>query len=243
MSVPASNRPHAEPRLKVKADRSKAANAHLRSCAACRKKSSPTELTRWVLGDDGGVLPDLGRGAFGRGAWLHADRGCLKKGPAGLSRGFKAPVRTTSAELALLLASAAERRADALIGAARRARQLAAGKTAVAKELGAGRCRLVVVATDARTAARATEVQQAVAAGKAVGWGTRLTLGSLSGRGEAGVLGVLDDGLANALKTTIAMAHSARSAAAELASAPSAAGGGKSTPRVPVRTKSSTEVG
>ena len=181
----------------------------LRSCVACKGKSAPSELTRWVFAGNGAVFPDLGQGAFGRGAWLHPRAACLGKAPQGFSRSFKARIGASPAELAELLSSAAERRVTALLGAARRSHKLLAGKTAVEKALGEGRCPLIVVACDARAAIRSAQIQQAISSGRAVAWGNKSVLGGLAGRMEAGVLAVLDDGLANALKATIALAQPA----------------------------------
>jgi ribosomal protein L7Ae-like RNA K-turn-binding protein len=170
---------------------------------------------------------------------LHPSAACLKKASNGFSRTFKAPVHQSVTELAELLSSAAERRILSLLGIARRSQKLASGTSAVDAELSAGRCHLVVVATDARSAARATQVQQAVAQGKALAWGTKAVLGGLAGRTEAGVVAVMDDGLANALKATIAMAQSARAAGTEAAPGPA-------RDRVlqwKAETESSTEVG
>ena len=197
----------------MKQDRPKVAKARLRSCVACRTKSAPGELTRWVLAGEGSVLPDLAQGDFGRGAWLHPVPGCLKKAAGGFSRSFKTPINSSLIELAELLGAAADRRVLALLSSAHRSRKLAVGRTAVEKEIEANRCRLLVVATDAKSAAKATEVQKVVAAGGAVGWGTKDILGGLVGRTEAGLLAVTDDGLAGAVKATIAMAHSAKLAA------------------------------
>lgn len=44
----------------------------LRSCINCRKRESPTALLR-VVCVDGRVLPDPGRSAPGRGAWVHRE--------------------------------------------------------------------------------------------------------------------------------------------------------------------------
>jgi uncharacterized protein len=222
LSATSATRPHTEPRPGQA--RPKVAKARLRSCVACRQKSAPGDLTRWVLAGEGSVLPDLGQGDFGRGAWLHPVPGCLKKAPGGFARSFKTPINSSPTELAELLGAAADRRILALLASAHRSRKLAVGRTAVENEIGADRCRLLVVATDAKSAAKATAVQQVVAAGGAVGWGTKDVLGGLVGRNEAGLLAVTDDGLACAVKTTIAMAHSARSAA--IGGARSAAIGG-----------------
>ncbi len=199
--------PRGERRAGVKKGRMNAAKVRLRSCVACRGKAAPVELTRWVFAGDGAVFPDLAQGAFGRGAWLHPRPACLRKASAGFSRSFKERIAVSPAELATLLSSAAERRVAALLGAARRSHKLLAGKTAVDKALEEARCSLVVVACDARAAVRSSQIQQAIGSGRAVAWGSKQVLGGLTGRMEAGVLAVLDDGLANALKATIALAQ------------------------------------
>jgi ribosomal protein L7Ae-like RNA K-turn-binding protein len=168
---------------------------------------------------------------------------CLKQARAGFSKAFKAPISSSPAELAVLLGSAAERRAAALLSAAQRSRKLVVGKTAVEKELSSGACRLLVIATDAKSAAGSREVAQVIASGGAVSWGTKTGLGGLVGRMEAGVLAVMDDGLANALKKTIAMAQSA-----SLASSGTGSGAGQGLHRVieqeaRVEKECSTEVG
>lgn len=242
MTRVSASRPHAEPTPGVTLDRPpRGAKVRLRSCVACRQKADPAELTRWVFTGSGGVLPDLGQGEFGRGAWLHPVPDCLKKAPGGFARSFKAPINSSPAELAALLGSAADRRVVALLAAAHRSRKLAVGRTAVEKEIEADRCRLLVVATDAKSAARATEVQKTVAAGGAVGWGTKTLLGGLAGRTEAGLLAVTDDGLASAVKATIAMAHSARVAQSGVSSG--AAGSRQRESQRRDQKKSSTEVG
>src|SRR6478735_5958245 len=72
-----------------------AKGAAARSCAACRGESDPGTMIRWVRSPSGEVAPDLGRSAFGRGAWLHADPRCLGKLTAALSRSIRAPVTTS----------------------------------------------------------------------------------------------------------------------------------------------------
>jgi hypothetical protein len=214
LSQPSASRPPpAEPKARAKHDRSKTAAAQLRSCVGCRQKVAPAELTRWVFAGGASVLPDLARRSFGRGAWLHPQPGCFKKAGAGFSRAFKTPIKISGAELASLLDSAAERRVASLLVVARRCRRLAIGKTAVEKELARERCALLIVAVDARTAASSYEVQAAIAKGRAVGWGSKAVLGGLTGRTEVGVLAVLDDGLASAVKETIGVAQAANRAA------------------------------
>lgn len=238
----AGARPHTEAEPGADPTRpKKASKVRLRSCVACREKAAPEELTRWVFADAGKVVPDLGQGEFGRGAWLHPSPACLNKAPGGFARSFKATINSSPAELAELLGSAAERRVVALLAAAHRSRKLAVGRTAVEQEIEADRCRLLLVATDAQSAARATQVQKVVAQGGAVGWGTKTLLGGLTGRTEAGLLAVTDDGLASAVKATIAMAHSAKLAANGAGSKVAPSRHRESERKV--QKKSSTEVG
>jgi ribosomal protein L7Ae-like RNA K-turn-binding protein len=94
-----------------------------------------------------------------------------------------------------------------LIHSARRQKALAVGKTRVEKLVSEREPPLVVVARDARAALDSTAIQRVIVAGHAVAWADRRRLGALVGREEAAVVAVLDDGLANALKATIAMAN------------------------------------
>lgn len=189
------------------------------------------------------MLPDLAGRSFGRGAWLHPVPGCMKKARAGFARTFKAPVETELPELSELLYSAAERRVLALLSAARRSKNLVVGRTAVDKSLAAAPAPLVMVATDAQSAARSTAVERAVAAGRAVAWGSKQLLGGLAGRSEVGVLLVTDDGLANALKATIAMAQTANSARARVRPPADKVDRRLTDQQARAREESSTEVG
>lgn len=179
-----------------------------RTCTGCRKAGSKQELVRVVLAPDGRVVADLGASAFGRGAWVHPVADCIERAaPRGLAKSFRQEVKTTPAELARALAEAADRRVLGLLGSARAAKRLAAGSTAVAEEIAAGQVELVVVATDARAAASSDAVQGMVKKGLAAAWGTKDSLGAAVARGETGVVGVLDRGIAHALKSAIALSH------------------------------------
>ncbi|MEB2313403.1 MAG: DUF448 domain-containing protein [Polyangiaceae bacterium] len=181
-----------------------------RTCAGCRARGGAGALVRVVLDAEGGVVVDLAGGAFGRGAWLHPTPACLRKAAAGgLSRSLRATVRTSPGELAGRLGVAASRRAAGLLTAARRSGSLAAGAAAVRDALAAGRGRLVVVATDARAAASTSGVEAAVSRGEAFGWGTKASLGALTGREEVGVLAVLDARIATALASALAIVQMA----------------------------------
>jgi predicted RNA-binding protein YlxR (DUF448 family)/ribosomal protein L30E len=179
-----------------------------RSCVGCRETTAPDELIRVVLGPDGQVVPDLGRRAHGRGAWVHPRPACLvQAAKRGLPRSFRAPVKTTPEELWTMIRVAADRRVESLVSAAWRARKLELGSDAVKDALAAGRARLVLVATDARAAADTPGVERALAAGHVRAWGTKAILGRATGRAELGVAAVLDEGLAEALSSTLQMAQ------------------------------------
>jgi predicted RNA-binding protein YlxR (DUF448 family) len=175
---------------------------------------SPGELVRVVLGPDGDVVPDLGGGAFGRGAWLHPRKDCVVKAvPRGLSHALKAQVRTDAQTLVERIRAAAERRVAALLHAARRAGKAALGTTAVADA--AGSLELCVVAADARAAAETPPVLAAIARGRAVVFGTKAALGALFGRDELGVVAILDAGLGQAILAAVRLSE------LELSSGPS----------------------
>jgi predicted RNA-binding protein YlxR (DUF448 family) len=153
-----------------------------------------------VLDPVGRLLPDLAGRAPGRGAWLHPRSDCLARAvPRGFARSFRASITTSAEELAGAIRDLACRRVEALLNAAWRARRLEVGTTPVQEALVAGRAVCVLVATDARAAAETSFVQQAVASGKALGWGTKDLLGRATGRGEVAVVAVTDAGFAQAL--------------------------------------------
>jgi ribosomal protein L7Ae-like RNA K-turn-binding protein len=72
-----------------------------------------------------------------------------------------------------------DRRIEGLLAAALRSKQLARGANAVVGACQRGEAELVLVATDAAAAADLGEVRRAVAAGRAVAWGTKERLGRL----------------------------------------------------------------
>jgi predicted RNA-binding protein YlxR (DUF448 family) len=50
----------------------------VRTCVACRQTSGKRELIRLHRTSDGTVAVDTTQKAPGRGAYLHADRGCIE---------------------------------------------------------------------------------------------------------------------------------------------------------------------
>ncbi len=181
---------------------------HERTCVGCRVATDPEDVVRLVLAPDGSVVPDLGRRAQGRGAWVHPRPDCLRDAARrGLARSFGAPVVTSPELLVALLRGAAERRVTALLSSAWRARRTELGADAVAAALAAGTAELVVVAADARAAAETPGLDAAIAAGLVRVWGTKAEIGRAVGRAEVGVLAVQDAGLGRALSTALQMAQ------------------------------------
>lgn len=192
--------------MTTKIKRRKDSGGPRRTCASCRKEAPKEELIRWVRGEDGKIFPDLAGRSFGRGAWTHGTPGCLSQLFRGLSRSFKAPVGGDLSEALSLLRQAAEHRVTLLLGALRRQRLGVYGTDAVSEAFWADRVFLLLVARDARASAEAPAVREAVVAGIAQVWGTKELFGRLFDRGEIGVIGVTDRGLAKSLFGAIAMA-------------------------------------
>src|SRR5258706_14587201 len=104
----------------------------LRTCVGCRTSGSPQDMLRLVVGPDGEVVPDLGGGAFGRGAWVHPRVSCVTDAVrSGLSRGLKTKITANLPQVLELLRAAATRRTLSLLQAAQRAHLAALATTAV----------------------------------------------------------------------------------------------------------------
>jgi predicted RNA-binding protein YlxR (DUF448 family) len=141
-------------------------------------------LVRLVVGPDGDVTVDAGDRRFGRGAHVHPTPSCLEKGARGLARSARRQVTVEgegprAAALAKLVEEAYQRRVEGLLVAARRARKIAVGSDATVGSLRMGRCKLVVIASDAAAAAKIGEVRFEIQAGRAVAFGDKLALGAL----------------------------------------------------------------
>lgn len=169
-------------------------------------------MIRWVRAETGDVVPDLAGGSFGRGAWTHPHPACLKKLQHALARSFKAAVITTTAEALRLLCLGAEHRAGQLLGLSRRRGLIVYGSDACAEAWSRGEIYLLLVATDALSAAKLPFVSQMIAAGQAQGWSTKEAFGRLLGRSEVALVALRDRGLARDLFGAIAMALLVRDA-------------------------------
>jgi ribosomal protein L7Ae-like RNA K-turn-binding protein len=166
-----------------------------------------------VATPEGEVLFDLSGGAFGRGAWSHPTEACLRRAAKVMRQGSekggpslaKASETDGLSQLLEKLDEAANRRAKGLVTAAFRAGYLALGSDASKEEFLASRARLVIIATDARAAKKELWIETAVSTGLVVGWSSKAELGALVGRDELAILVITDEGLANSLKSVLAL--------------------------------------
>lgn len=207
-----------------------------RTCIGCGEHAPPGEMVRLVLGPSGEVAVDAAGGGFGRGAHVHARGACLAHAAGrGLARATKGQARAVSLAIkeggevmssepaplsaeALVQAveAAMERRIAGLLAAAVRARKARVGSDAVTGVWREGDAELVVVATDAAAAADLSAVREAISAGAAVAWGTKLTLAAAVQRQPTqegvAVVAITDAGIAGAVRDAVHKAMGARDA-------------------------------
>jgi predicted RNA-binding protein YlxR (DUF448 family) len=169
-----------------------------RTCAGCAREDDADVMVRLVRGPAGEIAVDVGGG--GRGSHVHARTECIVKAcKGGLARSFKAPVKADAADLAEQITTGADRRIRGLILSANRLKRIALGADAACEALMRGAV-LVVVATDAGAIARKHMIVEAIAAGNAIAWGDKASLGSLVGAQEVAALAVIDTRIASALR-------------------------------------------
>lgn len=132
---------------------------------------------------------------------------------------FKCNVIGDPKALGDAIVRAADRRIEGLLAGARRAAQLAVGSDVVAAAWNENRAELVVVARDAAAAAKLPQVERAIASGKAIAFGDKQRLGSLTARsvgqsenGEVAVIAILHPGVAAAVAQTYRMSGTFRGA-------------------------------
>jgi uncharacterized protein len=176
-----------------------------RSCAACRRTSSPDALLRLVRTPDGRIAVDWRRKLGGRGAHVCPTRGCIAaaiKGRA-LDRAFHAEVEYPDVdELIAAARDGLSRRLGALLGSALGARRLAVGSDAVDGALARGQVACILVAGDAANR------EDLVRRGAELGVPTRAmsdkeSLGEILGRRPTAVMALGDRGLASAVLETL----------------------------------------
>jgi len=197
----------------------------VRTCAGCGATeavaAARSEMLRLVVAENE-VVFDLAGGAFGRGAYVHAQAECLSRAPRGLARmragrGGRANAAPASAvdgaELGARLVSACSQRIGGLLLAARRLGAVAVGSDAAREAIARGMreiearapvrepaAPLAIVATDAGSVAQSIEVSRAIAAGRAIAWSTKIELGALLGEQAVAICTVRHESIAAELK-------------------------------------------
>jgi predicted RNA-binding protein YlxR (DUF448 family)/ribosomal protein L7Ae-like RNA K-turn-binding protein len=214
-----------------------------RTCVGCGKKVDPRDLgvpvARIVLGPSTSesareIAVDPAVGATsGRGAHVHATASCVSTAAQrGLQRSFKSALaidgaKVTAGVLARAIADTETRRVSGMIAAAVRGKKAMVGAEPVRSAIRNDAARLVIVATDAQAAADLTEVRRMVAEGKAVAWGSKTSLGELTGGsiagggGMVGVIAILDRELASAIRRSVMIASDLEALAAKSPAPPS----------------------
>lgn len=131
---------------------------------------------------------------------MHASKECAQKAlRGGFAKVFKCKVEGTVESLGEQILDAADRRIEGLLAGARRGKLAISGSDVVRAAYRDGTAAIVVVASDAAAAAKLSEIQDAVAQGKAIGWSNKQRLGAIFGRDEVAVCAVLHEGVAKAI--------------------------------------------
>jgi predicted RNA-binding protein YlxR (DUF448 family) len=128
-----------------------------RTCCGTRTSHRDEDLLRWFLGPDGTPWPDVARRAGGRGAWTLPTRAAIHQAVShgGFARTFRSGVGRADADLLV------ERASERLIkwwynrmGLANRAGALAVGQVSARESFRDGRAALLVLSSDAGSAAQ-----------------------------------------------------------------------------------------
>jgi ribosomal protein L7Ae-like RNA K-turn-binding protein len=165
-----------------------------------------------------------GKGSHGgRGAHVHPTPACVAAAAQrGLARSMKRGLaidgqKLDAAGLSNAIVLSCERRIEGLLSSARRARRIALGADSVVAAGRAGEAHLVMVATDAASAAELGEVRRAIAEGRAIAWGDKARLSLAAGGAERtmglGVVAITDDRIARAVREAAQTADALRGGA------------------------------
>lgn len=126
-----------------------------RRCILSGESGDRGELIRLALSPDGGVFPDVGARAPGRGAWVRPDKAAISAAEArgklrgALARAFKGDVRTVPDDLAGQIEAALKRAALDRLGLEFAAGRLLLGSDRIAAALASGEAVLLLHAADA----------------------------------------------------------------------------------------------
>lgn len=181
-----------------------------RLCAGCREHGAREDLVRFAIHVEDGVamlVPDVTRKLGGRGVSVHPTPACIeaavKRG--GFAKAASAKVDAEPAVLIGALVQQIEGRARGLLLGALRGKLLTLGAEATSQAIAERKIAALVLARDASE--RTSEVGETVRRlGRHVAvLGDKKSLGALVGRDELAVIGVMDDGVGQALAEVAAM--------------------------------------
>jgi hypothetical protein len=173
-----------------------------RTCIGCRGVFSKEAVVRIVAGPAGAVI-DYREKLPGRAAYVCPRPGCIERAlhPGTLSRALRMKMDAPSGErFREELGAAIRGRIASLVSMATRAGMAVSGYSAVEDALRKGRVALLLLASDLSEGTREkvlkadseTPVRRAVV-------GTKESLGKMTGRDQAGLVGILDEGFSDAL--------------------------------------------
>jgi len=173
-----------------------------RTCIGCRGVFSKDEVIRIVAGPAGPVI-DYREKLPGRAAYVCPRAGCIERALSreGLSRALRTKTAAPAGERFLDdLAAAIRDKVASLLSMATKAGMTASGYSAIEDALQKGRVKMLLFATD--LSAGTKEKVCNVAAGMPERVATLFTkeaLGKMTGREQAGIVGILDKGFSDAV--------------------------------------------
>lgn len=164
-----------------------------RRCLVTGEERPKAELVRFVVGPDGGIVPDIDGRLPGRGLWTLARRGVVTEAVSRrvFARAAKRPVQVEP-DLADRVEALLARRCIEGLGLARRAGRAVGGFERVRDWVGRGKCGALVIAADA-----SGEGRNKLVAGVPVATALRAEeLGAAFGRENLAYVGVAPGALA-----------------------------------------------
>ena len=172
-----------------------------RTCIGCRGVFTKDEVIRIVSGP-GAVIIDYREKLPGRAAYVCPRKDCINKAlqKDNLSKALRLKVRLPGAgEFTGQLSEAIQGKIKSLITMAAKAGKLAAGHSAVLDALGKGRVELLLFARDISEGTREKTTIPSADALRKITLFTRDEMGMLLGRELVGVIGIEDQGFAQAV--------------------------------------------
>ncbi len=173
-----------------------------RTCVGCRGVFKKKEVVRVVAGPDGAVI-DYREKLPGRAAYVCPRRECISKalGKEGLFRSLHIKGKPPSPEAFIgWMATAITERVKSLVSMAAKAGRLAAGYSAVLDALTKGRVELILFTIDIAEGTREKVLEGGAVHLPQVALFTKDELGIMLNREFVGVIGIEDQGLADAIR-------------------------------------------